>query len=276
MNGRVLYGAPQTYTPHNVRQNILVNQNPSTAVAVSNGNAKPAKSPAKRIGQMAGAAALSLGLVCTFGLPAYAVSSENNGLRADGFTDAAPGQVLKTNLSDEAAPAIVDTVGEVDSEVLAQERQDKADKKAAEAAKKAADAAAATAAGVGSSVVGAAPSAPTGQDVPAGVGAAGIVSAALAQLGQFQDCTALVERSLQAVGIPAGDLGTQIHEYTALGGVEVFDGAYAPGDVLVWSGRHVAVYIGNGQAVHGGYGGNQTVVAGAFLDGTPSGVVRFG
>lgn len=252
-----------------------MNQNPSTAVAVSSGNAKPAKSPVKRIGQMAGAAALSLGLVCTFGLPAYAVSSENNGLRADGFTDAAPGQVLKTNLSDEAAPAIVDTVGEVDSEVLAQERQDKADKKAAEAAKKAADAAA-TAAGVGSSVAGAAPSAPTGQDVPAGVGAAGIVSAALAQLGQFQDCTALVERSLQAVGIPAGDLGTQIHEYTALGGVEVFDGAYAPGDVLVWSGRHVAVYIGNGQAVHGGYGGNQTVVAGAFLDGTPSGVVRFG
>lgn len=279
MNGRVLYGAPQTYTPHNVRQNILVNQNPSTAVAVSNGNAKPAKSPAKRIGQMAGAAALSLGLVCTFGLPAYAVSSENNGLRADGFTDAAPGQVLKTNLSDEAVPAIVDTDGAVDSEVLAQERQEKADKKAADAAKKAAEAAAAaSAAGAGAltPVAGATPSAPTGQDVPAGVGAAGIVSAALAQLGQFQDCTALVERSLQAVGIPAGDLGTQIHEYTALGGVEVFDGAYAPGDVLVWSGRHVAVYIGNGQAVHGGYGGNQTVVAGAFLDGTPSGVVRFG
>jgi hypothetical protein len=28
--------------------------------------------------------------------------------------------------------------------------------------------------------------------------------------------------------------------------------------------------------VHGGYGGNQTVVAGAFIDGAPSGVVRFG
>jgi cell wall-associated NlpC family hydrolase len=92
----------------------------------------------------------------------------------------------------------------------------------------------------------------------------------------MQDCTALVENSLRAVGIPAGDLGTQIGEYTGLGGTLVTSGDYAPGDVLIWSGRHVAVYIGNGQAVHGGYGGNQTVVAGAFIDGAPSGVVRFG
>jgi cell wall-associated NlpC family hydrolase len=56
----------------------------------------------------------------------------------------------------------------------------------------------------------------------------------------------------------------------------VTSGDYAPGDVLIWSGRHVAVYIGNGQAVHGGYGGNQTVVASAFIDGAPDGVVRFG
>ena len=84
----------------------------------------------------------------------------------------------------------------------------------------------------------------------------------------------MVERSLRAVGIPAGDLGTQVGEYTALGGVIVTDGAYAPGDILVWSGRHVAVYVGNGQAVHGGFAGN-TVVASAFIDGAPSAVVRF-
>src|SRR5690606_28745345 len=115
----------------------------------------------------------------------------------------------------------------------------------------------------------------TGADIPAGAGAQGIVAAALAQLGVMQDCTALVENSLRAIGVPAGDLGTQVGEYTALGGTLVTSGDYAPGDVLIWPGRHVAVYIGNGQAVHGGYGGNQTVVASAFLDGAPGGVVRF-
>ena len=33
-----------------------------------------------------------------------------------------------------------------------------------------------------------------------------------------------------------------------------------PGDIIVYSG-HVAIYIGNGQAVHGGWLGNQTVIS---------------
>lgn len=81
-----------------------------------------------------------------------------------------------------------------------------------------------------------------------------IAQAALAQLGVYQDCTMLVTNSLKAVGInfhsgPAG--------YLSLG--EVTNDP-VPGDIIVYSG-HVAIYIGDGKAVHGGWLGNQTVVS---------------
>ncbi len=238
-------------------------QNPSTEVVLSGDAAKPASAKAKRIAQMAGAAALSFGLVGTFSLPAYATAPEPEGV-PDGFAAA---QTLKTVDVDDTVLPLVAPNGEVSAEILEEERLAE---EAAEAARLAEEQAAAAAADQEAA------QAYSGKDVPAGEGAQGIVNAALAQLGQFQDCTALVERSLRAIGIPAGDLGTQVGEYTGLGGTLVTSGDYAPGDVLIWSGRHVAVYIGNGQAVHGGYGGNQTVVAGAFIDGAPDGVVRFG
>lgn len=241
-------------------------QNPSTEVVLSGDAAKPASAKAKRIAQMAGAAVLSFGLVGTFSLPAYATAPEPEGL-PDGFAAA---QTLQTVDADDEVLPLVAPTGEVSAEVLEEERRAEEAAEAAEAARVAEEQAATAAADQQAA------QAFSGKDVPAGQGAQGIVSAALAQLGQFQDCTALVERSLRAIGIPAGDLGTQVGEYTGLGGSLVTSGDYAPGDVLVWSGRHVAVYIGNGQAVHGGYGGNQTVVAGAFIDGSPDGVVRFG
>lgn len=241
-------------------------QIPSSEVVVSEYAAKPASAKVKRITQMAGAAALSVGLVGAFSLPAYATAPETEGL-PDGFTQSAPAQTLRTvEVPDEVLPLAAPD-GEVGEAI---QQQEAAEKAAKEAAEKAAQAQAQQASAQSSSAEF------TGKDVPAGQGAQGIVNAALAQLGEMQDCTALVERSLRAVGIPAGDLGTQIGEYTGLGGTLVTSGDYAPGDVLIWSGRHVAVYIGNGQAVHGGFGGNQTVVASAFLDGSPSGVVRFG
>ncbi|WP_427870687.1 NlpC/P60 family protein [Leucobacter luti] len=246
-------------------------QNPTTDIALAEDAAKPASTKTKRFAQMAGAAALSLGMVGTFGLPAYAVTPDPEGA-PDGFTQT---QTLKTvNVDAEVLPLSAPD-GAVGEDILAEEAAAKA---AAEAEKKAAEAQrnANTETNQQNNGQANTQSQQQGADVPAGSGAQGIVSAALAQLGQFQDCTALVERSLRAIGVPAGDLGTQIGEYTALGGTQVTNGAYAPGDILVWSGRHVAVYIGNGQAVHGGYGGNQTVVASAFLDGQPSGVVRFG
>lgn len=244
---------------------------------VSADAAPSASSKAKRFAQMAGAAALSFGLVGTFSLPAYATAPNPEG-EIDGYV--APAQTLETTdaiAHPEAEPVVLPVSGSEEGALQTEaEEEAEAEREAKEEAEAEARAQAAQANSAGSSAE-ATPGAgaPTGNDVPAGAGAEGIVAAALAQLGVMQDCTALVEKSLRAVGIPAGDLGTQIHEYTGLGGTLVTSGDYAPGDVLIWSGRHVAVYIGNGQAVHGGYGGNQTVIAGAFIDGSPSGVVRF-
>ena len=81
-----------------------------------------------------------------------------------------------------------------------------------------------------------------------------IVSAAMSQIGVNQDCTSLVSNALAAAGIhyhgwPEG--------YATLGS---WTNNPVPGDIIIYSG-HVAIYLGNGQAVHGGWLGNQTVVA---------------
>ena len=90
---------------------------------------------------------------------------------------------------------------------------------------------------------------------------AAIYQAALAQLGTFQDCTLLVTNALKAVGInfhdwPAGymSLGTVVPASQAQPGDLVY---YANGGTGL---AHIGVYAGNGQAVHGGWLGNQTVL----------------
>lgn len=82
-----------------------------------------------------------------------------------------------------------------------------------------------------------------------------IASAAMGQLGVYQDCTALVSNSLAAAGIyyhgwPSG--------YLSLGTIVPYSQAQ-PGDIVVYNG-HVAIYVGNGMCVHGGFNGNQTVL----------------
>ncbi len=47
-----------------------------------------------------------------------------------------------------------------------------------------------------------------------------------------------------------------------------------PGDLIYYADggmgmAHIAVYIGNGQAVHGGFNGSETVVASAYLGSGP-------
>ena len=81
-----------------------------------------------------------------------------------------------------------------------------------------------------------------------------IANAALAQLGVYQDCTMLVTNALKAVGINFRGWPT---EYLSLG---TLTNTPVPGDICVYEG-HVALYIGNGQAVHGGWMGNQTVIS---------------
>jgi cell wall-associated NlpC family hydrolase len=112
-----------------------------------------------------------------------------------------------------------------------------------------------------------APAAPAAS--ASGKGAA-ILSAAYAQLGVMQDCTMLVTNSLAAVGInfhdwPAG--------YLSLGRT-VSAAEAQPGDLIYYADggagmAHIAVYAGNGQAVHGGYNGNQTVVFSANVGSGP-------
>lgn len=103
-----------------------------------------------------------------------------------------------------------------------------------------------------------------------------IADHALSQVGQWQDCTAVIERALRSVGVPAGDLGTQAYELTKLGGKIVTGSSLQVGDVVMWPGQHMAVYIGNGNAVHGGWLGYDTKISSATHYGmAPWTVVRF-
>ncbi|GAB2563910.1 NlpC/P60 family protein [Leucobacter ruminantium] len=247
-------------------------QHQRTETATTEGR-RPGSGPARgrRAAQAVGAAALSIGMVGTFSLPANAVAPEVTNVTLDDF--AVPAQTLRTVDADAEAVPLSAPEAELSAEALEQDRlAAEAEAQAEQVEQAAARAEQADAA---------APK-PLGKDIPVGEGAQGIVDAALAQLGVQQDCTDLVQNSLAAIGVidrrDAGgfDLGPSSGEYVALGGTIVTSGDYAPGDVLFWEGRHNAIYIGNGQAVHGGYGGDQTVVASAYLDGPPETVVRFG
>ena len=106
-----------------------------------------------------------------------------------------------------------------------------------------------------------APAAAATTQVAASNKGAAIYQAALAQLGVYQDCTMLVTNALKAVGInfhdwPAG--------YMSLGTVVPASQAQ-PGDLIYYANgglglAHIAVYAGNGQAIHGGWNGNQTAL----------------
>ncbi|KQN94713.1 NlpC/P60 family protein [Arthrobacter sp. Leaf69] len=86
-----------------------------------------------------------------------------------------------------------------------------------------------------------------------------IAAAAYAQIGVAQDCTALATNALAAAGInyhgwPAG--------YLSLGRT-VSAAEAQPGDLAYYQNggtgmAHIAVYVGNGMAVHGGWNGGTT------------------
>lgn len=93
-----------------------------------------------------------------------------------------------------------------------------------------------------------------------GMGAS-IAAAAYAQIGVSQDCTMLVTNALAAVGVhyhgwPAG--------YLSLGRT-VSAAEAQPGDLAYYQNggmgmAHIAVYVGNGMAVHGGWNGGTTAL----------------
>lgn len=233
-----------------------MNQNPSAEVVAATPKAASASAKAKKIARVGGAAVFTFAMFGTLALPAYAFNAPEEATAPV----AAEVQTMKVTAGYDITE-IVDVPLEVDSTVAEQERLEKeraeAAKAADERAKQTTDSAAPAAA------------AAAAVEVPAGVGAGGIVSAALAQLGVAQDCTDLVQNSIAAVGLTSrrdqGGYDHGVGDFSRYGQTtEYVHGVteLAPGDILVWPGAHVAVYVGGGQAVHGGWAGFTTAVAG--------------
>jgi cell wall-associated NlpC family hydrolase len=101
-----------------------------------------------------------------------------------------------------------------------------------------------------------------------GIGAA-LVASAYGQIGVSQDCTAMVENALRSAGISVGDLApAQFMAY----GTQV--STPQPGDMIYYDDAgagvpHIAIYVGNGQAIHGGWTGYTTALADAYIGSGP-------
>lgn len=103
---------------------------------------------------------------------------------------------------------------------------------------------------------------------PAGASGSAIADAALAQVGVSQDCVQLVRKAIAAEGLPYSGMGN----LSSLGPV-IPQSQAEPGDIIYYAdggvGRaHIGIYIGGGRAVHGGWSGFNTVVAGVDIGGS--------
>ncbi|WOH19653.1 NlpC/P60 family protein [Paenarthrobacter sp. GOM3] len=220
--------------------------------------AKAVGGNAGTVGRQAAVIAAASGLVLTSGVAANA--AETNVDRESTATSALDVQaVVQSTIAADSTVAIsyerpvvttVEAPAPVETKAPA-----KAEAKATESGTTAAPAGNATLAVNSSATAAKAPAASSG------LGAA-IAAAAYAQLGVTQDCTMLVTNSLAAVGIhfhdwPAG--------YLSLGRT-VSAAEAQPGDLAYYANgglagqAHIAVYVGNGMAVHGGWNGSTTAL----------------
>lgn len=208
------------------------------------------------MGRQAAVIAAASGLVLTSGVAANAADSNVQ-------RDSAPASALSVESAVDAPISAASTISiSFEKPAITTEAAPVVEVQEAEPAPESEAAAPVTA-----TVTASAPAAPKAS--ASGKGAA-ILSAAYAQLGVSQDCTMLVTNSLAAVGInfhdwPAGylSLGRTVSAAEAQPGDLIY---YADGGAGV---AHIAVYAGNGQAVHGGYNGNQTVVFSANVGSGP-------
>lgn len=105
---------------------------------------------------------------------------------------------------------------------------------------------------------------------PTGGGNQAVVDAALAQLGVTQWCTELVQKAVAASGT---------FTWTGYGSLsqlkQVPMSEAQPGDILYYADggiglEHVAIYLGDGKAVHGGWGSERTTaVSTAYVGSGP-------
>lgn len=99
-----------------------------------------------------------------------------------------------------------------------------------------------------------------GQGAPSSLNGV-ILTAAQAQMGAVQDCTVLGEVALRSAGIQG--VGDESPESLMAYATPV--STPEPGDFIYYADggmgfSHNAVYLGDGQAIHSGWNGNQTVV----------------
>ena len=247
-----------------------MNSQPSTEVVAATAPAASSKAKVKKIARVGGAAVFTFAMFGTLALPAYAFNDKEEPVAA-----VAESQTIKVT----AGPALTkidDIPLEVDTTVAEQEQREKL---VAEAEKRAAE----LAANKDNKTTSGASATPAAAEIPAGSGASGLVAAALVHVGISQDCTDLAQNALAAIGLTErrdqGGYDHGVSDFFRYGAsVDYVHGttALAPGDLLMWPGApHVAVYIGGGQAVHGGWTGGTTVVAGlSTYAGLPTQVVR--
>lgn len=78
-----------------------------------------------------------------------------------------------------------------------------------------------------------------------------LVNSAMKYIGANWDCTMLVEQALRDLGYSVPDLGP-----TGFGGYGTvfYDPSQVQAGDIMMRGGHVAIYAGNGMAIHGGFG----------------------
>lgn len=231
---------------------------------------KAVSSSAGSVGRQAAVIAAATGLVLTVGAPAQAGGAEREAAVQAGSaptriqveTVKASNVKLKferAGVTSTPAPVAEPVVEEAAAEVAAPEPAAPVQAEAETEAVSNVQA---------SSVEETAPKAETKTAAASGLGAS-IVAAAYGQIGVSQDCTAMVENALRQVGFSVGDLApAQFFAY----GTQV--STPQPGDLIYYDDAgagvpHIAIYVGNGQAVHGGWTGYSTVLADAYIGSGP-------
>lgn len=218
---------------------------------------------ARRIGVIAIAAALATPLA----LPAFAADTGAEQLPSDLSANAQTVSGVVTaggnGLSDERLDVQATTAEEL-SQIRAELEAEMEREEQARAA------ATAGTAGGGTVAPSAAQSEPAQTSTAPAAGASGsvIADAAIAQVGISQDCVAMVRRAIAAAGLPYSGMNSLFNL-----GPTIPMSAASPGDVIYYAdggvGRaHIGIYIGGGRAVHGGWSGFNTVIAGVDIGGS--------
>lgn len=226
---------------------------------------KAVSSNAGSVGRQAAVIAAASGLVLSVGVPAQAANIEREA--SVQAAAAAPSRVQveavqasaaveldleRSGVTSTAAPVVEEPVVEAVAEEVVPVVEEAAEKAVAPVEK-----------------AEEAPKPEAKADVAAsGIGAA-LVASAYGQIGVSQDCTAMVENALRSAGVSVGDLApAQFMAY----GTQV--STPQPGDMIYYDDAgagvpHIAIYVGNGQAIHGGWTGYTTALADAYIGSGP-------